>query len=150
MDIVLYNNRSDNRDMNKSLQQLLSLSNVHPVEGFDVINPKIKLGSVNFTSLKNVNYAYIPDYNRYYYVDGPVITNNGVYYLSLSVDPLMSFKSAIRALTVIVDKTQNNNKANFNFNDGTFINQEGKFLEVEIFPTGFADQPSNVLMVAGG
>lgn len=150
MQLILYYTSSDNKEVDKKITQVATFSNVHPVEPIDVEAPSFSLGSASFEQLKNCNYAYVPELHRYYYVLPATLTNHCTLTLSLMEDYLMSHKAGIRALQAIIDKTEDTDIANLNFNDGSFINQEGKFLEVKIFPTGFADTPSNILMVAGG
>lgn len=55
----------------------------------DIVEPTIKVsGKYDFAS----NYAHIPAFNRWYFVEGVELVNNKQYIVSLSVDPLQSFK----------------------------------------------------------
>lgn len=55
----------------------------------DIVEPTIRVsGKYDFAS----NYAYIPAFNRFYFVEGVELVNNKQYIVSLSVDPLQSFK----------------------------------------------------------
>lgn len=150
MELQLFYTSSDKLELNKKLTALVTLENVHSVEPFDVSAPTLKLGSVTSENLKNCNYAYIPEYKRYYYVEPPVITNNGVVYLRLDVDCYMSFKSGILALTCIIDKAGQEGKYNPDYDDGSYINQEGIFITTKHYQAGFPETPSNILIVAGG
>lgn len=58
----------------------------------DVLNPVIEV------SVENpfiYNYAYIPDFKRYYFIDRFVISRQGLYRLYMSVDVLKSFEPLI-------------------------------------------------------
>lgn len=55
----------------------------------DIVEPTIKVsGKYDFAS----NYVRIPAFNRWYFVEGVELVNNKQYIVSLSVDPLQSFK----------------------------------------------------------
>ena len=75
----------------------------------NILNPQIIIES-NIT-LVRFNYAYIPDFFRYYYVtDIDVVRTDGnksLYRLSLSVDVLMSYRDEIRKLRVILRRQEN-------------------------------------------
>lgn len=147
--VNLYFNSSEAYDSNKNLTQLSSLSDVHPVEGFDIERPVLKIGSVNQSTLNNVNYAYIPEFNRYYFVDPPTVVNNKVYMLSLRVDVLMSFKSAINNLVAIIARQEN--EYNLYLPDPEFkvyANTDKKTLKFSKVP--FTKNANFLLTVSGG
>lgn len=147
--VNLYFNSSEAYDSNKNLTQLSSLSDVHPVEGFDIEMPVLKIGSVNQSTLNNVNYAYIPEFNRYYFVDPPTVVNNKVYMLSLRVDVLMSFKSAINNLVAIIARQEN--EYNLYLPDPEFkvyANTDKKTLKFSKVP--FTKNANFLLTVSGG
>lgn len=147
--VNLYFNSSEAYDSNKNLTQLSSLSDVHPVEGFDIETPVLKIGSVNQSTLNNVNYAYIPEFNRYYFVDPPTVVNNKVYMLSLRVDVLMSFKSSINNLVAIIARQEN--EYNLYLPDPEFkvyANTDKKTLKFSKVP--FTKNANFLLTVSGG
>lgn len=49
-----------------------------------------------YNKVPDFNYVYIPNFNRYYFIDNIVSLRNSVWTLSLSVDVLMSFKEQIK------------------------------------------------------
>lgn len=71
----------------------------------DVINPII---TVTKNTIAQYNYCYIPDINRYYFVDKVEITGTNIYTVFLSIDVLMTYKEAIKKLTVVVSSSQSN------------------------------------------
>lgn len=149
MNITLYYTSSDNSQMHKSLQQITTIE-AHPVDVINVAYPTFKIGSKERETLLNCNYAYIPELHRYYYIRPIGNYNNNNFILSLEVDVLMSFETHIKRLPAIISKCNNEDLINMNFNDGSFINQEGRFLETKIFPSGLLEKPHNILIVAGG
>ena len=63
---------------------------------------------VNATgAIANNNYAYIPNYQRYYYVDSVTVGRNGMYVVQLSVDVLMTYADAIRNLSATISRQEN-------------------------------------------
>lgn len=149
MHIIFYNTSSDHNTINKSLSVVAEVD-ANPVDPVDIISPNFKLGSISLESMKNANYAYIAEYHRYYYVSAPVTTNNKMFFVNMTVDPLMSFKNAIKNLKCIVDKIQAEGSYNLDYDDGSYINEAGRFLEIKVLPEGFNDTPTNILIVAGG
>ena len=62
--------------------------------GSSIINPTIELDAGLATSPANLNYAYISDWERYYFVSDWVF-NDRLWTAKLTVDPMASFKSEI-------------------------------------------------------
>ena len=56
------------------------------------------------------NYAYIPDFNRYYFVESIEVTPNKIYNISLRCDVLESFKNDILKSSGFVNQQTTTNK----------------------------------------
>lgn len=97
-----------------------------------------------------VNYVYIPEYNRYYFVTDIINLTGGRYELHCKVDVLMSFKDYILNLTCIVDKQSSKDNANMYLDDGSFVVQSKEFVDTINFPRGFNDNGEFILITAGG
>ena len=98
----------------------------------------------------NVNYVYIPEYNRYYFVTDIINLTGGRYELHCKVDVLMSFKDYILNLSCIVDKQSSKDNANMYLDDGSFVVQSKEFVDTINFPNGFNDNGEFILITAGG
>ena len=98
----------------------------------------------------NVNYVYIPEYNRYYFVTDIINLTGGRYELHCKVDVLMSFKDYILNLSCIVDKQSSKDNANMYLDDGSFVVQSKEFVDTINFPRGFNDNGEFILITAGG
>lgn len=59
-------------------------------------------GDVDLTK----NFAYIPEFNRYYFIDDNVMVRNGLWMMSLRVDVLMSFQDEIMEQTCLVSRQE--------------------------------------------
>ena len=98
----------------------------------------------------NVNYVYIPEYNRYYFVTDIINLTGGRYEIHCKVDVLMSFKDYILNLSCIVDKQSSKDNANMYLDDGSFVVQSKEFVDTIDFPRGFNDNGEFILITAGG
>ena len=98
----------------------------------------------------NVNYVYIPEYNRYYFVTDIINLTGGRYEIHCKVDVLMSFKDYILNLSCIVDKQSSKDNANMYLDDGSFVVQSKEFVDTINFPKGFNDNGEFILITAGG
>lgn len=94
MNITLYNNLSDHRCLNKELETIETISGATPYGECSVQAPVMRLRP--FENWAIVNYAYIGDYQRYYYVTEIKILSGNVLELHCQSDPLMSFRNAIK------------------------------------------------------
>lgn len=71
------------------------------VEPCGILNPSISFNQGNDWNPHKYNYAYIADFERYYWT-GEWTFDHGRWYVSLSVDPLASWKNSILNLTEYV------------------------------------------------
>ena len=77
-----------------------------PYTDYNISAPNLLI--VNATgAIANNNYAYIADYQRYYYVDSVTIGRNGMYIVQLSVDVLMSYADGIKNLSATISRQEN-------------------------------------------
>ena len=100
MTAILYNNVSDNREINKNITEIASIDLTLYLDT-NVLNPVFKLKTFN----NNGNYLYVPSLNRYYYINNYTLSNQCVY-LHCSVDVLMSFKNQILNNTYLIKRNE--------------------------------------------
>lgn len=98
MNIVLYKNGSDNNVLNKSLSRQGQI-NVRLKEPVERETPVLLISGVVNDSY---DYLYIPEWDRYYYVESKRQISENVYMVEASIDVLMSFKSQIRNASALV------------------------------------------------
>lgn len=102
MTIYFYDMIDDPRTMPKNMQN--ETTKTGSVRGeIDMIRPVIDVEGSAFSQ----NYAYIPDFNRYYYVDNVRILRTGICTLTLRVDVLQSFYSEIVNAPMIAERSEN-------------------------------------------
>lgn len=102
MTITLYKNFSDKRNLNKNLTEIKTVSATAKGD-INIISPVliIQYFSTDF------NYCYIPEINRFYYVNSLTLLTGQRLQINLSVDVLMSYKEEIKNLTVNVLRYEN-------------------------------------------
>ena len=105
MEMWFYNNTSDERYLNKVINELPNTrqSNVYLKDKTNLVDPIIIL---DFIPQQSFNYAWLSEFNRYYYVR-EVEYYEGQYYVTLHVDVLMSFKQDINKTEVIAERSKN-------------------------------------------
>lgn len=144
MNLTLYKNLSEKNKIGKDLHNNLSL-NGNLREESSIINPTIL---VEHSNLAGYNYAYIPEFNRYYFITEITSVRNNLWRISLKVDVLESFKTDILNLNCIVDKQQNQSYSN-NIDDGSYINKADSFIEIANYQNGFNSSGEFILITAG-
>lgn len=122
MILKLFNTTDSNNTIGKTLinEQTFDITFK---ETFDIINPIVMLKS-DVPILKN--YAYIPEFGRYYFITSIQIQSNKIYKLFLECDVLESFKSDILASKGLVTRSIEGNR----FFDGGLNSEVRKEVEV--------------------
>lgn len=147
MNIVLYQNISEPMVVDKFITEVATLEGSLRHET-PVSSPRILIEG---TFPANVNYVYIPDFSRYYYVDEITHYRAEAWYLSLRCDVLMSFKQGIRNSQVIVEETATLPAGGNMYLPGdAFVSTVKKKTDVVPFPQGFENDPYYILLTAGG
>lgn len=103
MQATFYNNASDERYMNKSITAKYSDVPIEILTPSSVVRPSMKVSSGLIG--QDVNYLYINDLERYYYIRDWNM-ENGFVRLDCEVDVLMSFKDVIKKQNVIVKRQE--------------------------------------------
>lgn len=99
--IDLYYNSSNKHTINKALTLVAGNVACDLKAPVDTVNPVITIAATD--ALDRVNYAYIADFGRYYYVS-PVVKNNQIITYELHSDGLMSFKSGVLTSPAVISR----------------------------------------------
>lgn len=136
MTATLYNNTSNNNVVHKSLTTVATV-NIDATDGFTVENGTFRMKRND--AYLNVNYMYVPDLHRYFYIQ--VEIENGAFMLiNAKSDPLSSFWDSYKNSQCIAYRSSN--KYNIELEDDRIMK--------ELKPTiiyrkmGAAFTPSNV------
>lgn len=142
MEIRLYTTSSPNNKLEKTLENE-KIFDCKMKQYSDILYPLINL----FSPVPlNYNYAYIPQYERYYFIDNVEYMQNNIYNLHLSVDVLQTYKDEILASKVkIKAQTEYNNF----YNDGSYENLET--FESDVYSSNVAlEKKEHLIMVTMG
>lgn len=145
MDIYLYVNSSEKNRMGKVLSNETVISGSLKEET-SVINPVIIFEHNNPTSF---NYAYIPDFNRYYFISNFTAVRTGLWRVSMRVDVLESFKDAIKTIPAIVANSEVNGADEY-LSGAVWKSKVKEKTDIINFPSGLSESGHFILITAGG
>ncbi len=145
MEVQFFYNQSDARVINKNLVEGEVFTGQARDE-VDVMNPVITFDS---PGILRYNYAYIPEFQRYYEITNRTAYREGLWDVTFSVDVLMSFRGDILPLAVVVDKQSELDVGDEYIDDGSLVTDNLMFARVVNFEYGFNDNPEYILIVAG-
>ncbi len=113
MTITLYSSTAEKNRLNKSayLTQVASMTSGQLTEPSSLIDPVIVINSsTNYfkaDAAHPANYAYIPDFGRYYFIREVVSIAKDLWRVSLHVDVLMTYKTQIANCAGYLNRTAN-------------------------------------------
>ena len=99
MELVLYKTTDENSKLEKTLSEEISLVGALR-DASSIIAPSILIQSNPI----GYNYAYVPQFGRYYYIKNITAYRKGAYIVDLKCDVLMSFKNEIKELSGVVSR----------------------------------------------
>lgn len=145
MVIKLYNNMSDPLKVGKTLQNELSITG-DLRDKCDIEHPSI---IIEGSTILNYNYAYIPDFNRYYFFTKPpeAIAAN-LMRLDLTEDYLETYKTEIRNTKAIVQRQER--LFNKYLNDDEYQAYSYEIISAYAFNTPFTKASVPYLTLLGG
>ena len=145
MDIFLFINNSEVNKIGKSLSNEIHLSGSLREES-NVVTPNILIEIENPSSY---NYAFIPQFNRYYFIKEIVSVRNGLWRILLESDPLESFKNEILSNSVIISDTEITGAFNYLSGD-VWKSSVKESTDIVQFPNGLLNSGEFILITAGG
>lgn len=146
MEIKLYKTSSPRKKLVKDLTDGITLVGTLRAQS-SVMSPTFTVQDI---SVVGYNYCYIPDFGRWYYINGIDALRANLYELSLGIDVLMTYAAEIRQNYAIVDKVDSLGAAYNYINDGSWVNTNRMKQSIINFATGFNDTGEFILITAGG
>lgn len=146
MKLKLYKNLSDKNHVDKSLQ-LMGEINGTLRDDCSIINPVIKIEDFTGFDFANCNYAYIEEFERYYFINN-ISCIHDLFELSMHVDVLSTYKVAIRSNTAVISRQEN--FYNLYLQDGIFKTEAFPHIQVKQFPDGFSKSDFNFIFCVAG
>lgn len=140
----MYDTKSSNNVINKVLENEHEFD-IKFKDKTDIVNPVVILSS---PTLILSNYAFIPDFNRYYFVDKIELFPNSIYHITLRCDVLESFKAEILASSGFINQQTNNVNKYYNSNYQSEVRKEVDLYKSTVtIPT---DVKETILVTIGG
>ena len=103
MTIDLYLNLSENNKLGKTLQTVATYTG-ELRDACSIQNPVILIEA---DELSHMNYLYIEEFDRYYFVNDITAVRKGLWQISCHVDVLESFADDIKEQTAIISRQEN-------------------------------------------
>ena len=144
MRITFYTNNSEKNALTKSLTQIVRLDGTLK-DGTSIIDPSVLCYNID-RFIPDINYFYIDETGRYYFLNGVEVVRNGLWQISGHVDVLSTYKAAILQNRAIIQRSESN--YNLKLNDGLFKTQQNPRITTIPFGTGFTTS-NYVLALAG-
>lgn len=126
-----------------------SLRNDSPISNPSIL---IETDAIAIGDVVRANYAYIPEFGRYYYIKECTQIRNHLWKLDMVCDVLMSFATGIKASMAIIQETtiEGNDRVNQYVSNDSFARLVKDKTDIMQFPNGFEDSPFFILITAGG
>lgn len=105
MELILYKCSDDKRQLTKTLTDALTLSGTLRDQS-KIVTPEILIQQ----SPMGYNYCYIPEFERYYFINEITNVRSSAWIISLKVDVLMSFRTDILAMNGLVSQLADGNE----------------------------------------
>lgn len=104
MDIKLLKTADPPHKLNKAFTEIATITATLK-DDTNIMRPVILLSPSYFSTA--CNYCYIPDFKRYYYINGKGITVGKLVQFMLEIDVLMSWQESIKNSTVVASRSTN-------------------------------------------
>ena len=144
MNITFYQNISEYNAVNKSIRELTTITGTLREES-SIIDPVITISDID-NIVGSMNYAYIPEFNRYYFITNIESVRSNLWRISFHVDVLYTYRAQIKSNSAIIER--NENQYDLKLNDGLFKTQQNPRIAQFPFPSGF-NTWNFVLAIAG-
>lgn len=150
MNVNLMKTKNTNNTINKKISSLVEDKTTGEFEGYlreecSIIDPIIDVPYIS--QVLDANYVYIPEFERYYFINNYVFVNSSTVRIYLHVDVLMSFKEKIYNCSGIVER---NEKGNYFIDDNSLVATNESIINTFNFPKEFdTENPEYVLITAG-
>lgn len=141
--IQLMNNQEELNKINKTPTSVMTLSGVLREES-SIIDPVIIIEYSG--TLTNVNYMYIPEFHRYYFITQINSVRTGLWRVCAHCDVLKTYAQGILGCDCVVARNQSN--YNLLLNDAYFKVYSNPRVQIANFPNKFTGE-SYVLVMKG-
>lgn len=148
MIIELYNNKAEKNKIGKMPQTLIKSLIGTLRDSTDIINPIFSVTKLLNEDIGKINYVYIPDFNRYYFINNIRYIRNNLYEISCHVDVLESYKESILNLQCRINRQKS--QYNVFLSDDEIQLQQDNRIIIKAFKNSIDFTPTLVMVTAGG
>ena len=145
MTIELYKISDISNKINKSIGSPAATLTGTLKDDCELLNPVIR---IERNGAPDYNYAYIPEFSRYYFMDPPKAVHNNIWEIKLHVDVLYTYRQGILTAPCVVAKSSSN--YNLYLNDSNYKCYANPQIFSERFPAGFNVENSHFIMTIFG
>ena len=144
MEIKLYITEDSDTVMNKDLT-LIATFDIQMRDTQNVSAPILILGEIEGVDLKTVNYAYIDEFKRYYFIRTITVGQNNIYTLTMECDVIETYREDILNSSALISRRV----AAGDYGDMAVSSEVRK--EVEVFKSsrGFNENKTIILSTVG-
>ncbi len=142
-DIVLMNNQQELNKITKTPTAVMTLSGTLR-EQTDIVDPQINVEYAG--TLVNVNYMYISEFNRYYFITKIESVRTGLWRIYGHCDVLKTYSEGILGTPCVVARSES--RYNLYLNDSAFKAYSNPRLQIANFPQKFTGD-SYILIMKG-
>ena len=159
MEIQLFRCNADNIKVDKRFSLSDGVSLIGTLrDGSSITTPTIKIEiptyededhNIQRYNMVNFNYVYIPEFNRYYFIDDMTFDYNNIVTLTLKCDVLFSFAQSIYLSRGIITRSPYGNAYVADRSDTEKLTVAKEVINIPV-NTANSLSPSTILIVAGG
>lgn len=102
MIVTTFNNKSQSNVIEKNLEQLQTFD-ISLIHEFNILKPTLIFTKSNFTKS---NYIYIPQYNRYYFINDITTSPGNRVQLDCNIDVLKTYGNDIKKCSCVVLRSE--------------------------------------------
>lgn len=146
MDIKLYYTNSPNNKIGKHLDAETTFTGSLR-DTSNILKPEIMIEA---TSINGFNYAYIPQFNRYYFIKEIESYRTGLWIVKMEVDVLESHKASILNLDCIIEATENYMADDYLSSSDIWVTKVKSITDILSFSNGLLNSGEYILITAGG
>lgn len=146
--IVFSSNSSPTIKVDKDLTEVVTVTGT--LRGTtSILDPVVAVeSSLTADIVSRINYAYIEQFNRYYYVTDITSEVTGLWVISMHVDVLMTYKAGIRAQNAVVSRQSG--QYNLMLDDGWFMAYQNPRHQLKLFSNESPFETQEFCLVVAG
>lgn len=133
--ISLYNNTDDPKTVHKQPTLIASNITCYPTEAVDIMAPRLELDYNS--SYTQANYCYIPEFNRWYFINDININTAQRMELSCAIDVLKTYETDIPNVNACVIRSESVGAPTYVVDNKLPVDPNRKELKTIILSGGF-------------